>query len=97
MTDLYKVTEKDRGGIDLFCKGRYSVSPSGDVRPCEFHPSVLGNIFKESLGTVMERSAKHYFMESREKGFGEQVSLGLDNPFDYHTEICHALSEQYPF
>jgi len=98
VTDLYKVTEKDRGGgIDLFCKGRYSVSPSGDVRPCEFHPSVLGNIFRESFSSIMERAGKHPFIQSREQGFGDQMGTTLDNPFDYHTGICHALSAQHPF
>jgi MoaA/NifB/PqqE/SkfB family radical SAM enzyme len=34
ITDLYKITEKDLKGINLFCKGRYSINPLGDVRPC---------------------------------------------------------------
>lgn len=96
-TDLYKVTEKDRGGIDLFCKGRYSVSPSGDVRPCEFHPGVLGSIFRESLSGIMERAAQHPFIQARESGFRAQAGKTMDNPFNYHTEICHALSAQHPF
>jgi MoaA/NifB/PqqE/SkfB family radical SAM enzyme len=96
-TDLYKVTEKDREGIDLFCKGRYSVSPSGDVRPCEFHPGVLGSIFRESLSGIMERAAKHPFIQARESGFRAQAGQTMDNPFNYHTEICHALSTQHPF
>lgn len=96
-TDLYKVTEKDRGGIDLFCKGRYSVSVAGDVRPCEFHPGVTGNVFREPLGSIIERAKRHPFMEARENGFREQAGKALHNPFDYHTEICHALSAQHPF
>jgi MoaA/NifB/PqqE/SkfB family radical SAM enzyme len=96
-TDLYKVTEKDRGGIDLFCKGRYSVSPDGDVRPCEFHPGVLGNIMREPLGGILERAARHPFIQARESGFKNQAGRAMDNPFNYHTEICHALSAQHPF
>jgi MoaA/NifB/PqqE/SkfB family radical SAM enzyme len=96
-TDLYKVTERDREGIDLFCKGRYSVSPAGDVRPCEFNPAVLGSIFRESLSEIMERAGRHPFMQAREQGFKDQARHALDNPFDYHTEICHALSAQHPF
>jgi MoaA/NifB/PqqE/SkfB family radical SAM enzyme len=96
-TDLYKVTENDRGGIDLFCKGRYSVSPSGDVRPCEFHPGVMGNIFRETLSGILERTARHPFIQARESGFRAQAGKIMDNPFNYHTEICHALSVQHPF
>lgn len=91
-TDLYKVTEKDLQGIDLFCKGRYSISPKGEVRPCEFHPSVVGNIFEEHLSEIIERARKTNFIRSREEGFKNQVRLDLENPFDYHTEICHALA-----
>jgi MoaA/NifB/PqqE/SkfB family radical SAM enzyme len=97
VTDLYKVTEKDLAGIDLFCKGRYSINPRGDVRPCEFHSEVLGNIFKEHLDEIVERARETYFIKSREEGFREEVRLGLKNPFNYHTEICHALSKGHPF
>ena len=96
-TDLYKVTEKDREGIELFCKGRYSVSPAGEVRPCEFHPGVLGSVFREPLSEIMERASKHPFIQARENGFKDQTGNALDNPFDYHTEICHKLSAQHPF
>jgi len=96
-TDLYKVTREDKEGIDLFCKGRYSVSPAGDVRPCEFHPGVLGSVFRESLGSIMERAKQHPFIQARENGFREQAKKVLENPFDYHREICHALSAQLPF
>lgn len=96
-SDLYKVTQEDKEGIDLFCKGRYSVSPAGDVRPCEFHPGVLGSIFREPLGAILKRAAEHPFIQARENGFRKQAGKALDNPFDYHTEICHALSAQLPF
>ena len=92
VTDLYEVTEKDLQGIDLFCKGRYSISPRGVVRPCEFHPGVLGNIFKEPLSEIIKRAQSTDFIKSREEGFKGQVRLDLENPFDYHTEICHALA-----
>lgn len=92
VTDLYKITEKDLEGIDLFCKGRYSINPEGEVKPCEFHPVVLGNIFEESLSEIIERAGATDFIKSREDGFKEQVRLDLKNPFDYHTEICHALA-----
>jgi len=92
VTDLYKITEKDLEGIDLFCKGRYSITPNGEVKPCEFHPRVLGNIFKECLSEIIERARVTDFIKSREEGFKEQVRLDLENPFDYHTEICHKLA-----
>jgi len=92
ITDLYKVTEKDLEGIDLFCKGRYSISPGGEVRPCEFHPCVLGNIYEERLSEIIERTRSTDFMKSREEGFKKQVRLDLKNPFDYHTKICHKLA-----
>lgn len=97
VTDLYKITEKDLNGIDLFCRGRYSVSTAGEVRPCEFHPGVLGNIFRESFSSIIERAGKHPFIQSREEGFRGRMGSSLSNPFDYHTGICHALSAQYPF
>ena len=62
------------------------------MRPCEFHPSVLGNIFEEHLGEIIERARKTDFIRSREEGFKNQVRLDLENPFDYHTEICHTLA-----
>ncbi len=94
ITDLYKITEKDLKGIDLFCKGRYSINPSGDVRPCEFHPCVLGNIFESSLGSIIGQAKKSDFIQGREAGFKDQVSLDLINPFSYHTEICHSFALQ---
>jgi len=97
VTDLYKITEKDLGGIDLFCKGRYSINPRGEVRPCEFHPLMLGNIFKENLSEIIDRAKASHFIKSREEGFKGQVRLSLENPFDYHTEICHALGKEQPF
>jgi MoaA/NifB/PqqE/SkfB family radical SAM enzyme len=92
VTDLYKITEKDLGGIDLFCKGRYSINPSGDVRPCEFHPCVLGNIFETSLSQIIEQAKESDFIKARETGFKDQVSLDLQNTFNYHTEICHPFA-----
>jgi MoaA/NifB/PqqE/SkfB family radical SAM enzyme len=92
VTDLHKITEKDLEGIDLFCKGRYSISPRGEVKPCEFHPGVLGNIFKERLSEIINRARATDFIKSREEGFKKQVRLDLRNPFDYHTEICHAFA-----
>lgn len=97
VTDLYQITEKDLEGIDLFCKGRYSINPKGDVRPCEFHPHVLGNIFKEHLSEIIKRAGATAFIKSREEGFKGQVRLNLKNPFDYHTEICHAMIKEQPF
>ena len=92
VTDLYKITEKDLGGIALFCKERYSINPRGEVKPCEFHPRVLGNIFKEHLSEIIDRARASDFIKAREEGFKEQVGLDLENPFDYHTEICHKLA-----
>ena len=92
VTDLYKITEKDFEGIDLFCKGRYSINPSGDVRPCEFHPCVLGNIFETSLSNIIEQGQESDFIKARETGFKNQVSLDLKNPFNYHGEICHPFA-----
>ena len=94
ITDLYKVTEKDLKGIDLFCKGRYSINSSGDVRPCEFHPCALGNIFESSLGSIIEQASKSDFIQGREAGFKNQVSLDLRDPFNYHAEICHSFALQ---
>ena len=88
VTDLYKISEKDVEGIDLFCKGRYSINPSGDVSPCEFHPCVLGNIFETSLSSIIEQAKESDFIKAREAGFKGQVSLDIKNPFNYHTEIC---------
>jgi len=92
VTDLYKITEKDLQGINLFCKGRYSVNPVGEVKPCEFHPLVLGNIYKNNLNEIINRAMTTYFIKSREKGFKNQVRLNLKNPFDYHREICHKIA-----
>ena len=94
VTDLYKVTEKDLEGIDLFCKERYSISPQGEVRPCEFHPYlVLGNVYQEPLGAIIERAKATDFIKLRDDGFRGRVRVDLENPFHYHTEICHALAK----
>ena len=71
ITDLHKVTKKDtEQGIDLFCKGRYNITPEGDVRPCEFHCAVLGNIYRDSLQDIIHRARKTELIKCREKGFG---------------------------
>jgi MoaA/NifB/PqqE/SkfB family radical SAM enzyme len=94
VTDLYQVSEKDLEGIDLFCRGRYSINPSGDVRPCEFHPCVLGNVFETSLSHIIEQAKESDFIKAREAGFKDQVRLDLKNPFSYHSEICHPFALQ---
>ncbi len=47
---------------------RHIINPEGGVRPCEFHPSVLGNIFKESLSRIIEKAKKTDFIKSRKEG-----------------------------
>jgi MoaA/NifB/PqqE/SkfB family radical SAM enzyme len=92
VTDLYKVTEKDKqNGIDLFCRGRFNITPKGDVRPCEFHTAVLGNIHRESFREIVVRAQASPCIKAREHGFKDHVRLDLPNPFDYHTAICHPL------
>lgn len=91
-TDLYKVTEKDKeGGIDLFCRGRFNITPEGNVRPCEFHYAVLGNIFERPLKEIIIQANKTTLIKSRENGFRDHIRLDLQNPFDYHTRICHRI------
>ncbi|MCX5896120.1 MAG: radical SAM protein [Proteobacteria bacterium] len=93
VTDLHKVTEKDtEAGIDLFCRGRFNITPLGDVRPCEFHTAVLGNIYTGSLQDIINRANMQYIIKSREEGFKKDIRLDLKNPFDYHTTICHTLA-----
>ncbi|MCX5902963.1 MAG: radical SAM protein [Proteobacteria bacterium] len=92
VTDLHKIIEKDKQeGIDLFCRGRFNITPLGDVRPCEFHTAVLGNIYNESLKEIILRSHQCFLMRQREQGFKDHIRLDLENPFDYHTSICHTL------
>jgi len=92
VTDLHKIIEKDKQeGIDLFCRGRFNITPRGDVRPCEFHTAVLGNIYTESLKEIILRSQQCFLMRQREQGFKDHIRLDLENPFDYHTSICHTL------
>ncbi len=92
ITDLYRVTERDRRcGIDLFCKGRFNITPDGDVRPCEFHGAVLGNIYEEPLTDIVRKARETTLIRAREEGFKKQVRLDLKNPFDYHTGICHRI------
>jgi MoaA/NifB/PqqE/SkfB family radical SAM enzyme len=96
MSDHYKITEKDlRSGIDLFCKGRFSIDPEGSVHPCEFLTSVtFGNIFEETLPAIIQRAKKTPLIQAREKGFIEEVRLDLPDLFDYHTGICHRLARK---
>ncbi len=92
VTDLHRVTERDRHeGIDLFCRGRFNITPEGNVRPCEFHYAVLGNIYEEPLEQIIRRAGKTPLIRRRENGFRDCVRLDLPNPFDYHTTICHKL------
>jgi MoaA/NifB/PqqE/SkfB family radical SAM enzyme len=92
VTDLRKITEKDKqAGIDLFCRGRYNITPEGNVRPCEFHTAVLGNIYAEPLREIILRSKRSLFMQQREQGFKNYMLYRVENPFDYHTTICHKL------
>jgi len=44
------------------------------------------------LSEIIERAKSTNFIKSREEGFKGQVRLDLENPFDYHTGICHALA-----
>ena len=93
VTDLHEVTEKDKqAGIDLFCRGRFNITPRGDVRPCEFHTAVLGNIYSESLKDIILRARQCFLIRQRELGFKNLIPPALANPFDYHTTICHGLS-----
>ena len=93
VTDLHEVTEKDKqAGIDLFCRGRFNITPRGDVRPCEFHTAVLGNIYSESLKNIILRARQCFLIRQRERGFKNHIPPALANPFDYHTTICHGLS-----
>lgn len=92
VTDLHRVTEADRTtGIDLFCKGRYNITPRGDVRPCEFHHAVFGNIYDRSLADIVAAAKRTELIQSREEGFIRHVRTDLDNPYDYHTTICHRI------
>lgn len=92
ITDLHKVTDKDRDtGINLFCKGRYNITPLGDVRPCEFHYAVLGNIYRQPLQSILALARDTELIRSRENGFRQHIRCDLENPFDYHTLICHRI------
>lgn len=92
VTDLHKVSEKDKQeGIALFCRNRFNITPQGDVRPCEFHHAVLGNIYKEPLKEIIMRAQQTPLIKAREQGFKDHIRLDLKNPFDYHTTICHCL------
>ena len=91
-TDLYRVTARDRHeGIDLFCRGRFNITPSGDVRPCEFHHAVLGNIYRRPFRDILQQARRTVLIRSRENGFKNHIPAVMENPFDYHTSICHRL------
>jgi len=92
ITDLHRVTEADRAtGIELFCKGRFNITPRGDVRPCEFHHTVFGNIYQQALPDILTAACQTELIRSREEGFRRQVRTDLANPYDYHTTICHRI------
>jgi MoaA/NifB/PqqE/SkfB family radical SAM enzyme len=91
-TDLHRVTEKDREeGIDLFCRNRFNITPEGNLRPCEFHQAVLGNIYEKPLDEIIRLAKQTILIKSREDGFKSHIPDNLPNPFDYHTSICHKL------
>ena len=93
ITDLHKLTTKDRGqGIELFCKGRFNITPAGDVRPCEFHSAVLGNIGKNPLGEILRRAQTVPCILALEEGFKNHIPQQLTDPFEYHTAICHKIA-----
>jgi MoaA/NifB/PqqE/SkfB family radical SAM enzyme len=93
ITDLHRVTAKDREtGINLFCKGRYNITPAGDVRPCEFHYAVLGSIYRQPLRSIIAAARDTELIRSREDGFRQHIRCDLENPFDYHTSICHRIA-----
>jgi MoaA/NifB/PqqE/SkfB family radical SAM enzyme len=94
LTDLHCLTQGDcRQGIDLFCKGRFSIDPQGNVHPCEFLSRVsFGNVFHEQLSAIISRAQATPFIQAREEGFKRQVHLDVADPFDYHTAICHPLA-----
>jgi MoaA/NifB/PqqE/SkfB family radical SAM enzyme len=96
LTDLYKVTEKDRvQGIDLFCKGRYSIDTAGNVHPCEYMRWVtFGNCFKEELPRIIERAWQTPFIKAREGGFKNHIPPDLTDPYDYHGEICRKVAKK---
>lgn len=94
LTDLYKIEEKERlHGIDLFCKGRYSIDTAGDVHPCEYLRWIsFGNVFEEELPKIIERARKTTFIQAREKGFKNHIPPDVPDPFDYHGQICHTVA-----
>ena len=93
ITELYKVTEKDlEHGIDLYCKDRFSIGVNGDVRPCEFHQvRKFGNIFEENLEEIIKRAKATDYYQARKSGFKNHIRLDAEDPFNYHTNICHKI------
>jgi MoaA/NifB/PqqE/SkfB family radical SAM enzyme len=96
LTDLYKVSEKDRvHGIELFCKGRFSIDTEGYVHPCEYMRWVsFGNVFEEELPGIIERAKKTAFIQAREEGFKNHIPPDVPDPFDYHGQICHKAAAE---
>ncbi len=95
ITNLHKVTAQDCSqGIELFCRGRFNITPEGNVRPCEFHCTVLGNIHTHSLRAILNQASQTPGIRCRENGFKGHVRTDLKNPFDYHTSICHKVFSQ---
>jgi MoaA/NifB/PqqE/SkfB family radical SAM enzyme len=93
ITDLHRVTEQDREqGISLFCKGRFNITPTGNVRPCEFHTAVLGTIRNQRLDEIVRKAQSCACIAAREEGFKNNIPAQIENPFDYHTTICHRIS-----
>jgi MoaA/NifB/PqqE/SkfB family radical SAM enzyme len=93
MTDLHRVTEQDREqGISLFCKGRFNITTTGDVRPCEFHTAVLGNIHCNGLDAILRQAQTCPCIAAREEGFKNHIPQQIADPFDYHTTICHKIT-----
>jgi len=93
MTDLYKISPNDRlQGIGLFCRHRFNITPEGNVRPCEFHDAVLGNIYKMPLREIIARAQTTELIRKREQGFKDCMPEHMDDFFDYHTQICHRLA-----
>ena len=92
MTDLHKTGAADNiDGIPVFCRGRYNITPTGEVRPCEFHHAVLGNIHESTLDDIIMKAEQTELIKSRDEGFKNYVTPELEDIFDYHTRICHKI------
>ena len=49
-------------------------------------------MYRESLVEIVNRANATEFIKAREEGFKRQIRLDLQNPFDYHTQICYPLA-----